>query len=129
MEKDARGRKTWCPLFPWRTTSTALQLAVDHAFTGSYARRFRPLDPPDSLQCPCGSPLHNPNHLIRDCHLYYLTRISCKITMRGRTVPLKTLFSHLVEHAHHLLSFIHQTRAAMHPPEIGRPIPVELELD
>jgi hypothetical protein len=46
MEKDKRGRKTRRPLFPWWTTSTALQLVVDHAFMGSYASKFRPLDPP-----------------------------------------------------------------------------------
>jgi hypothetical protein len=54
MEKDKRGRKTRRPLFPRWTTSTTLQLAVDHAFTGSYASKFRPLDPPSSLLCPCG---------------------------------------------------------------------------
>jgi hypothetical protein len=53
MEKDKRGHKTQRPLFTRWTTSTALQLAVDHAFTGSYASRFRPLDPPHSLSCPC----------------------------------------------------------------------------
>jgi hypothetical protein len=57
MEKDERGRKTRRPLFSRRTTSTTLQLAVDHAFTGSYAKRFRPLDPPSSLRCPCGHPV------------------------------------------------------------------------
>jgi hypothetical protein len=40
MEKDKRGRKTQHPLFSRRTTSTALQLAVDHAFTGSYTSKF-----------------------------------------------------------------------------------------
>jgi hypothetical protein len=129
MEKDAQGRKTRHPLFPRQTTSTALQLAVDHAFTGSYAKRFHPLDPPKSLQCPCGASHRNPNHLIRDCRLYYLTCISCKITTHGCTMPLKSLFSHLVEHAHRLLSFIHQMCAAMCPPEIGQPIPVEPEPD
>jgi hypothetical protein len=63
-EKDKRGHKTRRPLFTWRTTSMAFQLAVDHAFTGSYARRFRPANPPDSLWCPCGFHLHNPDHLI-----------------------------------------------------------------
>jgi hypothetical protein len=53
MEKDERGCKTQRPLFLWRTTSTTLQLAVDHTFTRSYAKRFRPLDPPSSLRCPC----------------------------------------------------------------------------
>jgi hypothetical protein len=105
------------------------QLAVDHTFTGSYAKRFRLLNPPESLQCPCGSPLRNPNHLIRDCRLFYLPCLSCKIATRRRTLPLKSLFSHLVENAHQLLSFIQQTCAAMRPPEIGRPIPVEPEPD
>jgi hypothetical protein len=100
MEKDKRGRKTRRPLFPWRTTSTALQLAVDHAFTRSYASKFRPLDPPSSLTCPCGHHLRNPHHLIRGCHLHYLTRISCLITTRGCTLSLIQLFSQLVEHAH-----------------------------
>jgi hypothetical protein len=40
MEKDEQGRNTWHPLFSWRTTSTTLQLVVDHAFTGSYTKRF-----------------------------------------------------------------------------------------
>jgi hypothetical protein len=129
MEKDERGRKTRRPLFPRRTTSTALQLAVDHAFTGSYASKFRPLDPPSSLNCPCGAHLRNPHHLIRDCRLHYLTRVSTLITTHGRTLSLSQLFSHLVEHAHRLLSFIHRSRVAMRPPEIGRPIPVEPEPD
>jgi hypothetical protein len=100
MEKDKWGRKTRCPLFTQWTTSTALQLAVDHAFTGSYVSRFRPLDHPKSLTCPCGFHIHNPNHLIRDCRLYYLTHISCKITTRGCTLLLKSLFSHSMEHSH-----------------------------
>jgi hypothetical protein len=64
MEKDKRGRKTQRPLFTWQTTSTAFQLAVDHAFTGSYTQRFCPADPPESLWCPCGFHLRNPDHLI-----------------------------------------------------------------
>jgi hypothetical protein len=124
MEKDEQGRKTRRPLFPRRTTSTALQLAVDHAFTGSYASKFRPLDPPSSLTCPCGAHLRNPHHLIRDCCFHYLTRVSTLITNHGRTLSLPQLFSHSVEHAHRLLSFIHRSRVAMRPPETGRPIPV-----
>jgi hypothetical protein len=129
MEKDKRGRKTQCPLFTWQTTSMALQLAVDHAFTGSYASKFRPLDPPESLTCQCGHHLRNPHHLIRDCHLHYLTHISCKITTCSCTLLLKSLFSHSVEHSHRLLSFIQRSRVAMRPPEIGWPIPVEPEPD
>jgi hypothetical protein len=121
MEKDKQGRKTQHPLFLQRTTSMALQLAIDHAFTGSYARRFHPLDPPDFLQCPCGFHLRSPNHIIRHFRFRYLLCTSCLITMWGCTLPLKTLFSHSVEHAHCLLSFIQQTHAAMCPPEVDRP--------
>jgi hypothetical protein len=120
MEKDERGRKTQCPLFSRQTTSTTLQLAVDHAFTGSYARRFRPLDPPPSLHCPCAHPLRTPHHLIRDCRLFYLKRVSHKIICNGRTLSLKSLFSTTPQLAHRLLSFIADSRAAMRPPEIGR---------
>jgi hypothetical protein len=129
MEKDKRGRKTQRPLFPRRTTSTVFQLAIDHAFTGSYASKFRPLDLPSSLYCPCSHPICDPHHLIRDCCLHYLTHISCKITTRSCTLPLKSLLSHSVEHAHRLLSFIHHSHVAMCPPEIGQPIPVEPEPD
>jgi hypothetical protein len=118
MEKDERGRKTQRPLFTRWTTSTTLQLAVDHAFTGSYAKCFRPADPPESLQCPCGFHLRNPDHIIRHCRFFYLLHTSCLITSHGRPLPLKSLFSHLVEHAHRLLSFIQQTHAAMRPPEM-----------
>jgi hypothetical protein len=120
MEKDEWGRKTRRPLFSRQTTSTTLQLAVDHAFTGSYAKKFRPLDPPHSLCCPCGHPLHNPHHMIRDCRLFYLQRVGHKITTNGRTLSLKTLFSTTTHMAHCLLSFISNSRAAMRPPEIGR---------
>jgi hypothetical protein len=120
MEKDERGRKTRRPLFSRRTTSTTLQLAVNHAFTGSYAKRFRPLDPPSSLHCPCGHPLRTPHHLIRDCRLFYLQRTGHKIISNSRTLSLKTLFSTTTQMAHRLLSFIADSRAAMRPPEIGR---------
>jgi hypothetical protein len=118
MEKDERGRKTRRPIFSRRTTSTTFQLAVDHAFTGSYARRFRPNDAPSSLQCPCGFHLRNPDHLIRHCRHHCLTCLSNQIISRGLILSLKTLFSHSVEHLHHLLSFIQQSRAAMHPSEM-----------
>jgi hypothetical protein len=129
MEKDKRGQKTRRPLFTRWTTSMALQLAIDHTFTGSYASKFRPLDPPKSLTCPCGHHTRDPNHLIRNCRLYYLTRISCKITTHGHTLPLSSLFSHSVEHSNQLLSFIQHSRVATCPPEIGQPIPVEPEPD
>jgi hypothetical protein len=125
MEKDERGCKTRRPLFTRRTTLTTLQLAVDHAFTGSYARRFRPNDPPSSLRCPCGFHLRNPDHLIRHCRYHYLHRLSNHIISRGIILSLKTLFSHSVEHSHRLLSFIQQSHAAMRPPETDNRMPPE----
>ena len=40
VEKDEFGRKTRKPKYSRRTTSTALQLAIDHAFTSSYVAHF-----------------------------------------------------------------------------------------
>ena len=46
--RDDKGRKIPSqPLYTRRITSTALQLACDHAFTGSYSKRFRRADPPE----------------------------------------------------------------------------------
>ena len=39
---DDFGLKTKTPLYHHHTTSTAIQLAVDHAFTGTYTLRFWP---------------------------------------------------------------------------------------
>ena len=50
VETDDRGRKRL--VHHRRTTWTALQLAVDHAFTGSYASTFRPSDPPPLIRLP-----------------------------------------------------------------------------
>ena len=40
-EKNTQGKNTKKPLFMQRTTLTAIQVAVDHAFTGTYVTRFR----------------------------------------------------------------------------------------
>lgn len=61
VEEDELGRKITLPLYRRRTTSAAFQLAVDHAFMGTYAKHFRPSDPPESLLCTCEvcfDPLH-----------------------------------------------------------------------
>ena len=66
-------------LYTRHTTSTALQLAVDHAFTGSYAKRFRLADPPETLTCNCGHPLRTPRHVLLDCPLLSQSRINVGI--------------------------------------------------
>jgi hypothetical protein len=93
VEKDERGKKTKRPLYTRRTTSTAFQLAVDHAFTGSYAQRFRPSDTPETLACPCGVPLRTPQHITRECPLFYQTRVNHAIHTHGRTISYPSLYS------------------------------------
>ncbi|KAH9165081.1 hypothetical protein EDB89DRAFT_1911709 [Lactarius sanguifluus] len=66
-EKDDRGRQTGRPLYTWQTTSTALQLAVDHAFSGTYVIRFRPGNPEEASACPCGALFKMDMHILYDC--------------------------------------------------------------
>jgi hypothetical protein len=126
MEKDSRGKKTKRPLYSRRTTSTALQLTVDHAFTGSYAQRFRPADPPKTLTCPCGAPLRTPQHITRECPLFYQTRVNHAIHTYGCTIAYSTLYN---SHPHKLLSFLRDSRAASRPPDFGPPVEVAPEPD
>ncbi|KAH9168085.1 hypothetical protein EDB89DRAFT_1638643 [Lactarius sanguifluus] len=43
-KRDHNGKKTKTPKYPRRNSSVVMQLATDHAFTGSYVQRFRPND-------------------------------------------------------------------------------------
>ena len=54
--RKARGGSALNARFTRRTTSTAPQVAVDHAFTGIYVDHLRPNDPPEARRCPCGHP-------------------------------------------------------------------------
>jgi hypothetical protein len=91
VEKDEFGRKTKRPLYSRHTTSAAVQLAVDHAFTGSYARRFRPSDPVETNACKCGAPIRTPSHLIRECPQHYQAWINAGIHSHMRTLTLEQL--------------------------------------
>ena len=90
---DACGSKLKRPLYTRRTTSTALQLAVDHAFTGSYAAKFRPSDPPKSLSCKCGAALRDPDHVLRHCPIFHQQRVEAVIHAAYRILTLKQLFN------------------------------------
>ena len=114
VEKDDMGRKTRKPKYSRRTTSTALQLAVDHAFTGSYAARFRPTDPPEAQYCPCGAVWRDPPHLTLLCPRYAFTRRNLGIATHRRTLHFKVFFSHK-KHAHLLLRLITETSLATRP--------------
>ena len=121
------GRKTRKPKYSRRTTSTALQLAVDHAFTGSYAARFRPSDPPESQYCPCGALWRDPPHLTLLCPRFAFTRRNLGIATYRRTLPFKAFFSHK-KHAHLLLRLITETSLATRP-ESGQPLYIPPEPD
>ncbi|KAH9169233.1 hypothetical protein EDB89DRAFT_2073183 [Lactarius sanguifluus] len=81
MEHDANGKKTKTLKFTRRTTSTALQVATDHAFTGTYARRFRPSYPPESTSCPCGEATgtRSVEHILLHCPRFVQPCISYAI--------------------------------------------------
>ena len=87
-QPDELGLKTKHPLYHRHTTSTALQLAVDHAFTGSYTTCFRPSDPPETLWCPCGSHTRDPSHIILDCPLFTEARLSTSIVTHSQSLTL-----------------------------------------
>jgi hypothetical protein len=126
MEKDVQGKKTKHPLYSRHTTSTAFQLAVDHTFTGSYAQRFCLVDPPETLTCPCGTPLCTPQHITQECPLFYQTRVNHAIHTYGCTISYSALYN---SHPHKLLSFLRDSRAASRPPDFGPPAEVAPEPD
>ena len=107
-----------------RTTATALQLAVDHAFTGSYAKRFRPKDPPESITCKCGAKLRDPNHILRRCSIFHDQRVNTAIHASFRTLSLKQLFN---DYPDRLLVFL-QAPGITHP-QTGPQLWVEEETE
>jgi hypothetical protein len=128
VKKDANGKKTCIPKYSRHVTSAALQLAVDHAFTGSYARRFRLADPPETTTCPCGSLTRSPTHLIRECPRLLQHRINAGIHTHNRTLTLEKLHSS-IKHAHQLLAFISEGRVAFRPPDFDVLIPIPPDPD
>jgi Reverse transcriptase (RNA-dependent DNA polymerase) len=122
MEKDEFGRPTKTPKYSRRTTSTLLQLTVDHAFTGSYARRFRKADPIETTHCPCGFHIQTPEHLIHTCPRFTAHRINSGIYSAYFTTPYPRLFQ-IPKDIHKLLEFLQTSRAAS-APEVVLPPPV-----
>ena len=118
VENDILGRPVKRPLYRRRTTSTALQLAVDHAFTASYAIRFRPSDPPESLSCTCGNVLRTPYHIITSCPLHFRDRVNAGIHNHNGTLSLRALFSTRAG-VTKLLSFLQTSGAATRPHHSG----------
>ena len=123
--RDNRGHKiTSQPLYTRRTTSAALQLACDHAFTGSYSKRFRQADPPESHSCPCGYGLRNPKHLILHCPRHTRHHINTGIAGRYNPLTLTQLFS-TKRGVAYLLDFLKSSKIATQPECSPEP-PVQL---
>ena len=114
------------PKYTRRTTSTALQLAVDHAFTGSYARRFRPADPLETHLCVCSPALRDPLHLLTKCPLFHQQRVQAVIITDHHMLSLKQLFQ---THPDCLLMFLQAPGIAWLPPNTSQREWVEEEAD
>jgi hypothetical protein len=123
VEKDENGKKTRIPKYSRRTTSAALQLAVDHAFTGSYTKRFRPADPPETTTCPCRAQNRTPTHLIRECPRLLQHRINAGIHTHNHMLTLEKLHSS-TKYVHQLLTFISAGKVAFRPPDFDIIIPI-----
>ena len=112
------------PIYHRRQTSTAFQLAVNHAFTGSYAKRFRPSDPPETHACECGHHLRDPDHFIRHCPLLSQQRRDTRIQTNFDTFSLRDVFN---RHPDRLFTFLKHPSYIYAPP-LSSPHP-ELALE
>ena len=118
VENDSLGRPVKHPLYKHCTTSIALQLAVNHAFTESYAIWFWPSDPLESLSCMCGSVLRAPFHIITSCPFHYQDRVNTGIHNQNGTLSLTILFfTH--KGVPKLLLFLQMSCVASHPHNTG----------
>ncbi|KAH8978763.1 hypothetical protein EDB92DRAFT_1778324, partial [Lactarius akahatsu] len=101
-----------------------MQVATDHAFTGTYVQHFRTNDPPENISCPCGQAVRDAKHIIRECPRYNRARVDTGIYLArpGHPVPLPSLQSLLGTHKgiRMLLAFFDSTRA-LSAPEQGPP--------
>jgi hypothetical protein len=93
----------------------------------SYVTRFHPSDPPDTLLCPCGTPLRTPQHLVLECCWFFQHRLNCGIYSFHRTLRYPQLYAS-VKDAHHLLAFLQSSHTAFRP-ETGPLIPPPPEPD
>jgi hypothetical protein len=128
VEKDENRKKTRIPKYSRRTTSAALQLAVDHAFTGSYTKHFRPADPIETTTCPCGACIRSPSHLIQECPQLLQHCINAGIHTHNHTLTLEKLHSS-TKYVHQLLTFISEGKVAFHPPDFDIIIPIPPDPD
>jgi hypothetical protein len=117
-EKGPDGKRTKKYRFPRRITSTAIQVAVDHAFTGTYVDRMRTNDPPEARRCPCGHALRSPEHVALHCHRFDWSHMVANISNQPHPLPFRRLVGPRKKDALRLLMFI-QESLAFTRPEVG----------
>jgi hypothetical protein len=128
VERDKHSRKIHHPLYSHHTTSAAVQLVINHAFTGSYTQCFCPSDPIESLACQCSMALCTPSHLIRECLQLLQAHINHGIHSHMCMLTLAQLHSS-IPRAHQLLKFITKSKVAFCPPDFLPITPVPPEPD
>ena len=102
------------PLFSRHTTTTALRLAVGHAFTADCSRRLRPDIPEHELHCPCGFPDNSFHHILYDCPRYECSRRAvAPLTQWDSILPHH--YFRKFPHTENLLDFLQCSRAAFKP--------------
>ena len=123
QKKDEQGKKVKKYTFSCHTTSTALQVAVNHAFTGLYAVCFRLANPPESRKCPCRAPLRTPQHITHECYRYMWEWAVAGINHYSCLVPFQRILGPSKKNMLRLLMFIQETRACKHPENERREEP------
>ncbi|KAH9178325.1 hypothetical protein EDB89DRAFT_1843942, partial [Lactarius sanguifluus] len=102
-----------------------MQVATDHAFTGTYVQRFRTNDPPENISCPCGAEVRDSIHVVLECPRYVQAWIDSGILSARPHHQPHPMFSSLLgtrKGIKMLLDFLDLTRA-LSCPETGPPLP------
>ena len=102
------------PTVPRHTTSTALPLMVGHAFTSTYARRFRPDIPEELNGCECGYIDRSLHHILYECTGFAWARDQCTRTFNWSNQEPMYYFAHR-HGARAFLDFLTLSRAAFKP--------------
>ena len=103
------------------TTSTAFRLAVGHAFTTDYTRRFRPDIPLDQYTCECGYPDRSFYHLVYECPRFTRARSQSAPFERWEDLDPHHLMGEDSHQCQKFVNFLIQSRAAhkpSSPPEV-----------
>ena len=114
--KAAVDKTEGVPSFSRHTTTTALRLAVGHAFISDYTRRFRPDIPEDENYCACGFPDHSFHHVLYDCPRYAGARISAGGLRQWDDESPLYYFRDFYS-SRQFLDFLQISRAAFLPPQ------------